>query len=79
MKRSFKRFIDKHGLKVIIGSAIFLLIGIGVFVLGGLLAGWNIVGWLTSPQAMFVYVAIGFFFLAILYIWFWSKRSNIDE
>ena len=37
------------------GSLIVLIIGIICFLVGGYLAGWDIIGWLTSGQAYFVY------------------------
>lgn len=79
MKNKVKKFFAKHGGKVFFGTLITLVIGIVSFCLGGYLAGWNIVGWLTSPSAMFVYAFVLLFLLFVLWLWFFGKRGMKDE
>lgn len=68
-KKKFKKWFKKHALKLGVGGLILLVVGIAVFLLGAYLAGWDIVGWFSTPSAILVYVFVGLFaFIAIFLI-----------
>lgn len=67
-KGKFKKFFKKHGLKLGIGSLVFLLVGIGFFFLGAYLAGWDILGWFSTPSAILVYIFVGGFLLLAIFL-----------
>ena len=76
-KRRIARFVKSKGGKItIIGTTVFLLIGLLALVLGyGLSEGWEVVlAWFTSRYAMYVYVGLGFYVILILYIIVLSQK-----
>lgn len=76
-KRRIARFVKSRGGKLtIIGTTVFLLIGLTALVLGyGLSDGWEVVlAWFTSKYAMYVYVGLGFYVILILYIIVLSQK-----
>lgn len=74
--KKVKEFIKNHGGKLLIGSAIFLVLGAAAFCIGGYMAGWDIIGWFSSPSAFFVYAFVILFFLILACLWYWAKRSK---
>lgn len=55
----FKEWLKKHKLASAgIGTAIFLVVGVICFLIGAFLSGWDVFGWLTSGDALFVYALI---------------------
>ena len=76
-RRRIGKFIKtKSGKITIIGTTVFLLIGITALVLGyGLSEGWHVVlAWITSKWAMYFYVGIGLYVIIVLYIVYLSKK-----
>lgn len=57
----------------VITLIIFLIGGITLFLVGGVMAGWDIVGWFSSQTAMWAYV------LLILYIIFVVLYECVDR
>ena len=68
-KRKIKKFI-KEKWKFLLGSAIFLTVGLVVMLVGFSLSGWSIIQWLHSPWAVtsliFIVGGIFLFVMAIL-------------
>ena len=75
-KKLAKFFRTKGGKATIIGTSIFLLVGIASLVLAyGLKDGWaSVLAWFTSRWAMYIYVGIGIWIIAVLYIVYISKK-----
>lgn len=49
---------------VIVGA---LLVALILFLIGGAMAGWDIIGWLKSPLAVVCYLFLGMALLTVLY------------
>lgn len=41
--------------------------------IGGILAGWDVLGWFSTPMALLIYFAVLIFGMVILYIWYKMK------
>ena len=54
---------------IILSIAIFLL-GVSLFMIGGVIAGWDVLGWFSTPMALLIYFAVLIFALILLYIWY---------
>lgn len=54
---------------IILSIAIFLL-GISLFMIGGVIAGWDVLGWFSTPMALLIYFAVLIFAMILLYIWY---------
>ena len=81
MKKKIAKFIKSKGGKwTIIGTTIFLVVGIAAFVLGyGLTAGWLWVAqWFVSKWAIMVYVFIALYIIVVIRLIYLSK-SYIDD
>ena len=59
-KFKFKKFVAKHGKKVVILTSVFLVIGIASLVLGfGLSGGWDkVLAWFGSKYAWYCYIGL---------------------
>lgn len=47
-------------------AAVILTVGIVALFVGGLISGWDFIAWLSSTDAMWVYILVGIFILALL-------------
>ena len=63
----------KKSKSIIILSAIILLFGVSLFMIGGVLAGWDVLGWFSTPMAFFIYFAVLIFAMILLYVWYKMK------
>lgn len=57
----FNQWFTTNRKKIIgvgIGTIIFLFVGIICFLIGGYIAGWDIIGWFSSSQALAIYAII---------------------
>ena len=54
---------------IILSIAIFLL-GVSLFMIGGVIAGWDVLGWFSTPMALLIYFAVLIFAMILLYIWY---------
>lgn len=61
-----------------IGTIVFFIVGVICFLIGGYIAGWDILGWFSSSQALAVYAII---LVAIPCLtWFiWQMQHNTKE
>lgn len=63
----------KKSKSIVILSIGLLLLGASLFMIGGVLAGWNVLGWFSTPMALLIYFAVLIFGMIILYIWYKMK------
>lgn len=76
-KKKIAKFVrTKGGKATIIGSSVFLLVGIISLILAyGIKDGWaSVLAWFTSRWAMYIYVGIGLWIIAVLYIIIIAKK-----
>lgn len=62
---------------IIIASAIFVVLALVGLLVGGYLAGWDIIGWFSTPMALYLYIGLGL--IAVLILGFvvkdWATRK----
>ena len=75
-KRKIKKFF-KEKWKFLLGSGIFLTIGLIVMIVGMYITGWNIMKWLKSPWATttFIFLLGGIFLLTFAFLF--KKQMEI--
>ena len=68
-KRKIKHFF-KERLKWLVGSGIFLAIGLTVMLIGFQMSGWSIIAWLKSPWAVtsLIFIVTGSFLLLMAFL-----------
>lgn len=59
---------------LVIPIAALLVIAISALLVGGTIAGWDIVGFLTSPTAILVYVIAFVILLGVVYYFVVARR-----
>lgn len=64
----------KKSKSIIILSIAMLLLGVSLFMIGGVLAGWDVLGWFSTPMALFIYFAVLIFAMILLYVWYKMKE-----
>lgn len=47
-------------------AIIILILGAIALLIGGIISGWNFIAWLSSTDAMWVYILVGIFLLATI-------------
>ena len=47
-------------------AIIILILGTIALLIGGIISGWNFIAWLSSTDAMWVYILVGIFLLATI-------------
>ena len=59
-----------------IASAVIVVVAIVGLLVGGYMAGWDIVGWFSTPMAIYLYIGIGLFAILIvgLLVRDWSRK-----
>lgn len=45
------------------------LMGASLFLMGAVMAGWDVLGWFSTPQAFLIYLVMLMFTLWLLFIW----------
>lgn len=63
----------KQSLSFIILLLGILLIGTGLFFLTALLVGWNVFGWFSTKEAIFVYLIVAIVGLTLIIYWWRGK------
>lgn len=53
----------------------FLLMGVSLFLIGGTLAGWDILGWFSTSTAMLIYCISLIMGMLMLMVW-WKGRNE---
>ena len=61
---------------LVIASAVIVVIAIVGLLVGGYMAGWDIVGWFSTPMAIYLYIGIGLFaiLIVVLLVRDWSRK-----
>ena len=61
---------------LVIAAAIIVVIAIVGLLVGGYMAGWDIVGWFSTPMAIYLYIGLGLFAILIvgLLVRDWSRK-----
>ena len=67
----------KHKKLLIISSCVFLVFALVMLLVGGYIAGWNILGWFTSKHAMSMYLIGGLYILFVAGIVIYDKIKKI--
>jgi hypothetical protein len=65
---------------IIIGTSAFALAGLTVMIVGFVVGGWDIIGWLTGPLGISFYIMMFFFACGvgiIFYIFFIKKDKEM--
>ncbi len=73
-----KRKRNKY-IQAIIGSSVFLVIGAIAFALGFQMAGFDVLAWLVSEQAFFVYALLIVVILFLIFFGYKAKMNDIDS
>jgi uncharacterized Tic20 family protein len=60
----------KKSKSIIILSIALLLLGISLFMIGGVIAGWDVLGWFGTPMALLIYFAVLIFAMILLLAWY---------
>lgn len=62
---------------IIIASAVFVLLAIAGLLVGGYLAGWDIIGWFSTPMALYLYIGLGLIAVLVvgLLVKDWATRK----
>lgn len=77
--KKLKKWLEKHGGKMVIGTVVFLVVGIAAFIIGAYLSGWDIFAWFLTENALFVYAAVILALLIVIVLWYWAKKGKYDE
>ena len=80
MKLQYSKFKfwckSKHIPVILFPSLILLIVGGGLILLGGYLAGWDIIGGITSDTAILVYAVVITIIIAIIGILFFKRYKK---
>ena len=80
MKLQYSKFKfwckSKHIPVILFPLLILLIVGGGLILLGGYLAGWDIIGGITSDTAILVYVIVITIIIAIIGILFFKRYKK---
>jgi len=55
---------------IIILSLSILMVGVSLFMIGGVMAGWDVLGWFSTPMALLIYFAVLIFGMILIYVWY---------
>ncbi len=67
----------KHKKLLLISAGIFLVFALIMLLVGGYIAGWDILGWFTSKYAMWMYLIGGLYILFVVGLVIYDKIKNI--
>lgn len=77
-KKKIKNFFQTNW-KWLIGTAVFLAVGVSALLIGFSMTGWSIIDWLKSPYAVTFFVLLGVGVLFLVVIFYYYYRSKIGE
>lgn len=62
----------------LIVTVAFLVLATVLLLVGGYMAGWDIVGWFSSKWATYIYFGAGLYLLyAIYFLWKWLDEKSL--
>ena len=67
----------KHKKLLIVCSCVFLVFALVMLLVGGYIAGWDILGWFTGKYAMWMYLIGGLYILFFVGLVIYDKIKNI--
>lgn len=67
----------KHKKLLLISAGVFLVFALIMLLVGGYIAGWNILGWFTGKYAMWMYLIGGLYILFVVGLVIYDKIKNI--
>jgi hypothetical protein len=67
----------KHKKLLLISAGVFLVFALVMLLVGGYIAGWDILGWFTSKYAMWMYLIGGLYILFVVGLVIYDKIKNI--
>lgn len=70
-------FNMKHKKLLLISAGVFLVFALIMLLVGGYIAGWDILGWFTSKYAMWMYLIGGLYILFVVGLVIYDKIKNI--
>lgn len=63
----------KQSLSFILLAIGILLIGTGLFFISSIMMGWNIFGWFSTKEAIFIYLIIAIVGVTLIVYWWRGK------
>lgn len=67
----------KHKKLLLISAGVFLVFALTMLLVGGYIAGWDIVGWFTSKYAMWMYLIGGLYILFVVGLVIYDKIKKL--
>lgn len=67
----------KHKKLLLISAGVFLVFAIIMLLVGGYIAGWDILGWFTSKYAMRMYLIGGLYILFVVGLVIYDKIKKL--
>ena len=67
----------EHKKLLLISAGIFLVFAIVMLLVGGYIAGWDILGWFTSKYAMWMYLIGGLYILFVVGLVIYDKIKKL--
>lgn len=62
---------------LIFTGVILLVVALISFLVGGYLSGWDLIGFWTTPMAIWLYVLLGLYVFGVGALLLWEKISNL--
>ena len=67
----------EHKKLLLISACVFLIFAIIMLLVGGYIAGWDILGWFTSKYAMWMYLIGGLYILFVVGLVIYDKIKKL--
>lgn len=67
----------KHKKLLLISAGVFLVFALIMLLVGGYIAGWDILGWFTSKYAMWMYLIGGLYILFVVGLVIYDKIKKL--
>ena len=67
----------KHKKLLLISAGVFLVFALVMLLVGGYIAGWDILGWFTSKYAMWMYLIGGLYILFVVGLVIYDKIKKL--
>ena len=67
----------EHKKLLLISAGVFLVFALIMLLVGGYIAGWDILGWFTSKYAMWMYLIGGLYILFVVGLVIYDKIKKL--